>query len=185
MSQRKKPNQKPPQKTKPQKPAGQPVDVSPTKNYVRPWTDEELRAAAAKLKSLTHRLGQQLQTRLQHIVDQYPAAVSRQFAHEGDSRMPRTVRQHPRTRERSTDDTFGDLICFHVGNAVLAYQDAVLGRPDNLRERLNFLEQIVTNGAGSYVPFGTNAHGFTLKHRHEAGRLLREEQEHERRKWEE
>lgn len=183
MSQRKKPSQKPAPKIKPPKAGAQTVDTSLLSKQ-RPWSDRELRTAAALLKALIHRLGQQLQTRLQHIVDQYPAAVSRQFAHEGDSRMPRTVRQHPRTQERSTDDTFGDLLCFHVGNAVLAYQDAVLGRPDNLQERLNFLEQIVDNGAGIYVVYGTNAHGFTLILRSEAERLLREKQRQEEEKWE-
>lgn len=128
-------------------------------------TDDELRKISADIKRQIHGISAQCKTVLRSVIDRYPRCVSRQLATDDDSNFPRTVRRHIRDHDRSTADGFGDLLCFHIGNTILAFYDAVNGEDhEHLRARLQHLREINEHGPGNFHPYGSVQHGWMLMH---------------------
>lgn len=180
-----KPPQRKAQQNSKQTPAGTHLAAVVDKRGSQCMTEEQLRRVAAELKRAICDISGMCKTKLQGIVDEYPGAISLRLAHEGDSRLPRTVRRHGRDTGRSEDSTFGDLLCFHIGNTILAFYDEACGIPNShLRARLEHLKEIAKDGPGNYVPYGSNARGFMLVHFKAAAKWNQEQAERDRQRWE-
>jgi len=66
------------------------------------------------------------------------------------------------------------VLCFHIGNAVLAIQRARQGHEaPKLETRVKMLDDIAEYGPGNFRVYGSEAHGYTLVHG-ETFRQLRE-----------
>lgn len=56
-----------------------------------------------------------------------------------------------------------ELVCFHIGNAILAYYDLVNGdQYEHLHGRLALLEEIALLGVSAFVSQGNDAEGYML-----------------------
>lgn len=117
---------------------------------------------------------------LRGLLDSYLRFVSPSFAGRGDAPFPRTVRRAVRDRHASQTRGWGNCLCFHVGDAVLAYHNLVLREangagnpetddppPDHDYAVIQFLHEIAEIGPGQFYMTGNDADGFRLLTRDE------------------
>jgi hypothetical protein len=100
---------------------------------------------------------------LRSLIDRYLRLVAPTFAKSADSNFPRSVNQHPRDPNKSQVGGLGNLLVFHIGNAILAYYAAVRGEnAEHLYARLEHLKEIADVGPMSFVSYGDDANGYML-----------------------
>lgn len=110
--------------------------------------------------AISERQGSQLRSTLDQFIRHVSPGMLNSHAD-----FPVTVRQHPVDRERAGSWMSRDqMLCFHIGNAVLGYYDTMRkGAPDTFGERLALLEQIAALGLDEFVVVGTDSVGYTLR----------------------
>lgn len=100
---------------------------------------------------------------LKGLVLGYLRPLSPRMAHTRGSEFPRTLKQHPINHDRSTESSWGNLICHHIGNAILAYYDSLdAGEPtEHLLARVEQLKEIAERPK-EFVPYGSVQTGYCL-----------------------
>lgn len=128
---------------------------------------------AFRLKRAICAVSDTLPTHSKCIVDQFLRHVSPTFARSYGSEFPHTCRVHPKDAERCRDGSGNyPLLYFHVGNAVLAYYDTILGRVQpKMDDRIQLLEDIAVRGFHNFVRHGSDVDGFRLIDTDEARKL--------------
>lgn len=117
---------------------------------------------AIRIRSAVCKISEQVHTSIRAVLDSYVQHISPALSLRGDSYFPRAARRHPVNPDFSTSRTAGDLLFFHVGNAILAYYDAVRGNlSEHLLSRVIHLEEIAAN-VKDFVPYGSDLMGWCL-----------------------
>jgi len=100
---------------------------------------------------------------LKGLVLGYLKSLSPGMAPTRGSEFPRTLKQHPLDHDRSTESSWGNLICHHVGNTILAYYDSLdAGRPtEHLLARVEWLREIALCPT-AFLPYGSVQTGYCL-----------------------
>ena len=100
---------------------------------------------------------------LRGLVLGYFKSLSPKMAPTRGSEFPRTLKQHPLDHDRSTESSWGNLICHHVGNAILAYYDSLdAGKPtEHLLARVGWLREIAATPK-EFLPYGSVQTGYCL-----------------------
>lgn len=106
-----------------------------------------------------NRISTQVPTSLRSVLERYYPHMRMSMAYNGASQFPQTMRPQLRKPERTTVDRKADVLCFHVGNAILAFyaQDA-----DLLKLRVQVLEDIAVYGYSKCRVEGTVQKGYVL-----------------------
>jgi hypothetical protein len=143
--------------------------------------NERLLAAQTLVRQHVVQISQQCNTPMRAVVDRYLPSISRQHASEGSAALPRTVEQHPVNPERCRRSRLGDLLCFHIGNTLLAYYAAVASGDTSvdplLEYRLQFLQKLNECGIRQFVAYGSDSQGWTLMHIDDARKQVREDEQ--------
>jgi hypothetical protein len=107
--------------------------------------------------------GQVADSGLRSLIAGYQRPVSPTFASDSDAHFPRSIRRHTVNKHRSQVGGYGNVLLFHIGDAVLAYyniENGVATQTDlNAIEKLH---QIAMGGAGTFVVGGAENLGFYL-----------------------
>jgi|GEM_PF-2711499 len=121
-----------------------------------------LSAVANDIRTAIVAIGPKVNTSLRSITDAYLRLVCPAMSLTGGSEFPRALRPHPLNHDFSTYRGYGDLICFHIGNAILAYYDAVRGQPaEHLLARVELLKEIAAR-LEEFQPYGSDQAGWCL-----------------------
>jgi hypothetical protein len=135
--------------------------------------------------AISERQGSQLRSTLDQFIRHVaPGMVN------SHSDFPITVRRHNLDRERADRWlTRDEMLCFHVGNAVLAYYDTCRFPPCThvmtavFDARLALLESIAVLGLDEFVVVGTDSVGYTLKEKGEVRAELANKAAEEKTRW--
>lgn len=135
-------------------------------------TPEELQTDEAAVKKLTEMDGLrrrlfdvtgllviQVPTTLRAVLERYYPMMRKSLAPGGSSQFPKACVRQKRDNTRTLARLKGDILLFHVGNAILAYyaDDAKL-----MENQVQLLEDIVMLGYRTCVVIGSDAKGFAL-----------------------
>jgi hypothetical protein len=107
--------------------------------------------------------GQTNDSSLRSLVTGYLQKVSPFFKDDGDAALPRALHVHPVQADRCSSPGFGDVVLFHIGNAVLSYYDIENGTfTQGSLDSIQFLHEIAVIGISSHRVKGGDARGYTL-----------------------
>jgi hypothetical protein len=100
---------------------------------------------------------------LRSLVTQYLRLVSEFFKDDGAAAFPRPMMRHATNEEKCSSPTFGEVVSFHIGRAVLAYYSFEKG--DYVQEDIDavqFLHHLAIIGVGSHKVHGGPDRGYNL-----------------------
>jgi hypothetical protein len=128
--------------------------------------EDAARIASAALgirKALGMLIGNIRETTIETVLSGYYRMLSPSMAPTRGSEFPRTLYSHAKNPDRSSKSGWGNLICFHVGNAILAYYESFLnGKPvDHLFARVEHLREIAEK-PHRFIPYGSIETGYCL-----------------------
>lgn len=127
------------------------LDVTPAR------LGAQIKTAIGKISEQTNNSG------LRSMIDQYLRLVSPFFVDDGDASFPRGVYRHGTNWNRCSSSAFGDVLTFHIGDAVLAYYQCELGEQtqDDI-DAIQFIHDIAVVGISSCRVMGSDRNGFKL-----------------------
>lgn len=117
---------------------------------------------ATELRKLIVSVYEQSSTSLGSLILRYQRLCSPSMAEAGQGEFPRGLRPRPTDPERSIEQDFGSLLCFHVGNAVDAYHRACRKEDNHLDARLDHLRSLVDAGLSDAEVYGSDREGYIL-----------------------
>jgi len=138
----------------PTPPAPKPVDTAAAINKLR----TRLIAAFGKVSLRSN-------TQLRSLVDAFVRHLSPSMKDNGDSNFPVTIRPHKANPEATMNSGRAAVLTFHIGNAVLAYYDALTFATKslaNFEARVRLIEEIGNSGLETYGVVGDDATGYSL-----------------------
>lgn len=117
-----------------------------------------------ELRTAIHAISQQCNTSQRAVLDRYLRLVSPRLAERGEAEFPQPLRRHGANSGRSMYPGVGNLLCFHVGNALMAFYEACLaGEPGEVLEpRLYRLKRIAQSGVAQCRVRGNDQDGYFL-----------------------
>lgn len=113
------------------------------------------------------RISSEVPTALRSVLERYYPHMRFSMAYNGSSAFPQSMRPQLRKPERTTVQRKAEVLCFHIGNAILAYYAQDL---DLLKLRVQVLKDIAGYGYAKSRVEGTVQKGYTLGLPLEAGK---------------
>lgn len=100
---------------------------------------------------------------LRGLIGAYIRTVSDYFVDDGDAAFPRGVNRHATHKNRCGSSTFGNVVLFHIADAVLAYYAFEKNNYTQTHfSAVQFLHEISVIGLGSHLVKGSPQKGYTL-----------------------
>lgn len=146
---------------------------------------------AFKLRRAIVAISERQGSQLRSTLDQFIRHVSPGMV-GSHADFPVTIRRHPVDRERCTQWLSRDeMLCFHVGNAVLGYYDTLrlsnspilVSSASAFSTRLALLESIAVLGLSEFVVVGSDMAGYTLREKDEVRAELKAKETDEKTRW--
>lgn len=134
------------------------MPTPPLTNIVLPPADP-LVGINTRLRFAVNRLVTQVPTALRSVLERYIPAMNANLSYQGTSAFPQSLKPMLHRPERTSVQSRGDVLCFHIGSAILAYYEK---DADLMEKRVKLLENVADAGYQNCRVEGTVAKGYVL-----------------------
>ena len=137
----------------------------PAPDYKRDQPDLQQKAneSVGQIQKDIVKIMTKLPSDLQSLLSRYIRCASPAFVEMEDSEFPKSLYRHPRNPHASVRGGWGNVLCFHVGDAILSYYNLYRGiHNDEEFAAIQYLHEIATVGTEFFKVTGDDTTGYML-----------------------